>query len=43
VKVAGAVLPFTGGDVLVFLVLALALFVSGMLIMRSSKGSQQAS
>jgi hypothetical protein len=41
VKVAGAVLPFTGGDVLVFLVLALALFASGMLIMRSTKKSTQ--
>ena len=41
VKVAGAVLPFTGGDVLVFLVLALALFASGMLIMRSTKKSHQ--
>ncbi len=36
VEVAGAVLPFTGGDMLVFLVLALALFASGVLIMRSS-------
>ncbi|MDP9068362.1 MAG: hypothetical protein M3N53_08480 [Actinomycetota bacterium] len=37
VEVAGAVLPFTGGDVLLFLVLALALFASGMLIMRSTR------
>ena len=43
VKVAGAVLPFTGGDVLIFLVLALALFASGILIMRSTKRSHQES
>ena len=43
VKVAGAVLPFTGGDVLVFLALALALFASGILIMRSTKRSHQES
>ncbi len=36
VKVAGAVLPFTGGDVLVFLVLALVLFAGGALIMRTT-------
>ncbi len=38
VEVAGAVLPFTGGDVLLFLALALSLFASGALIMRSTKG-----
>ena len=36
VKVAGAVLPFTGGDVLMFLALALALFACGIVIMKKT-------
>jgi hypothetical protein len=36
-------LPFTGGDVLVFLVLALALFAGGVLIMRRTSKSHQES
>ena len=37
VKVAGAVLPFTGGDALLFVVIALALFACGMVAMRFTK------
>ena len=37
VKVAGAVLPFTGGDVLLFLALALALFACGIVIMKATR------
>ena len=37
VKVAGAVLPFTGGDALMFVAIALALFACGMVAMRLTK------
>ena len=37
VKVAGAVLPFTGGDVLLFLALAIALFACGIVILKATR------
>ena len=37
VKVAGAVLPFTGGDALMFVAIALALFACGIVAMRLTK------
>lgn len=36
-KIAGAVLPFTGGDALMFVAIALALFACGMVAMRLTR------